>query len=96
MMSSYLTAFGAIIVSIGGLFVTASQNELGSVIAVLGLVVVIVGLVVVRREMRQQQKEHNLRVRREKASIIILTHIAKGLKIDMNEIAETLRDKLNE
>ncbi|MDO8442891.1 MAG: hypothetical protein Q7S81_01340 [bacterium] len=95
-MSSYLTAVGSIIVSVGVLLVGASQTKLGSVVVVLGLIVASVGLVVVVREEKRKQEEHDLHVRREKSSIIILAHIAEGLGVDMDKVRKMMEDKLDD
>ena len=97
-MATYLTAIGAMLVPLGVLLAVEVPNWkwLAFVLIVTGLVAVIVGLIYTIWEVRQKRKEDELRIRREMASLTVLTFIADAFDIDASEILEAEERHLDE
>ena len=97
MKAAFWTAIGAMFVPIGVLLVVEvpSWSLLAFWLIVAGLVSFVAGWIYTivderrkGREDRLRRKEDELRIRREKASIIVLAFIADGLGVDVSEIVE--------
>ncbi|MBA7705988.1 hypothetical protein ES703_114830 [subsurface metagenome] len=89
-MATFWTAIGAMLVPLGVLLVVEvpSWSLLAFCLIVVGLVTVIVGLLYTRKEEQQKRKESELRIRREKASLIVLIFMADALGVDTSEVLE--------
>lgn len=89
-MATYLTAIGAMLVPLGVLLAVEVPNWkwLAFCLIVVGLVTVIVGLLYTIKEEQQKRKESELRIRREKASLIVLVFMADALGVDTSEVLE--------
>ena len=89
-MATYLTAIGAMLVPLGVLLAVEVPNWkwLAFALIVTGLVAVIVGLIYTIREVRQKRKEDELRIRREMASLTVLTFIADAFDIELKHLDE--------
>jgi len=67
-----------------------------SVLMATGVVVIIVGLRTTVKEERLKREETQARIRKEKASLIVLTHMAESLGVDMNKVVKMMEDKLDD
>ena len=99
MRAAYWTAFGAMAIPLGvaifAIAISLGVSDFSSLWMWLALVCItagfasfIAGWVYTIVEERQKRKEENLRIRREKASLLILTFMADELGVDVSDMLE--------
>jgi hypothetical protein len=67
----------------------------GFVLMVFGFILSIVGWTYTIKEEQQKRIEERLRVRKEKASLIVLIHMAEKLGVDMTKVVDKMEEKLD-
>ena len=104
-MATFWTAAGAMLIPLGVLLAVEVPNwdKLAFCLIVVGLVSFIAGWVYTIKEERKKdredklrRKEDELRIRREKASLIVLTFMADAFGVDASEILEMEEKHLDE
>lgn len=97
-MNAWWTAFGAMSIPVGVVLMIEKPEKAGIAIwiVILGFVFAIAGLALTIREERNKQKRERARTRREKASLMILTHIASALGVDITKLFKDVKVLVDE
>jgi len=98
MNAQWLTALGAMSIPLGVVLMIGKPETAGisQWIIIAGFVFAIAGLALTFREEREKQKRESARVRREKASLMILTHIASALGVDVTKLFKDVKTLVDE
>jgi len=104
MRATYWTAIGTMLIPLGIVLVLAKPEWAGYAywLIIFGFASFAVGwYYTIREERRQQrdeqrrQEEHELRLRGEKTSLLILGHIAESLGVNMDKVAKDVEKMLD-
>lgn len=98
MNAQWWTALGAMSIPLGVVLMIAKPETAGisQWLIIVGFVFAIAGLALTFREERKKQKGENARARREKASLMILTHIASALGVDVTSLFKDVKVLVDE
>ncbi len=98
-MEIWLTTIGVMLIPLAVTLLQAIDNFSRfwfSVIMVIGIITIIFGLRITLKESNKRLKQYDLQIRREKAFLIVLTHMAESLGVDMDKVLKTMEDKLDD
>ena len=98
-MASLVAALGTVLIPIAVVLwqepTTPTRYWAGMILMALGVISFIRAWVIVTREERRKSEDLELRMRREKADLILLAYMANALGVDMPKIEKTMKDKLD-
>ena len=92
MRASYWTVIGAMLVPLGVVLVIEAPDfsSLAVLLTIVGVVSIVAGWVYTVRDERQSRRESDLRIRKEKASLRVLVHMAEKLGVDLNRVVSEM------
>ena len=95
-MATFTTTIGVMLIPLAITLLQVIDNFSRfwfSVVMLIGVVIIILGLRITIKEERQKREEIQARIRKEKASLIVLAHIAEGLGVDMDKVLKMMEDR---
>ena len=98
MRAVFWTAIGSLLIPLGVVLAIElpSARAAGFWLIVAGSISMVAGWVYTIRQERRDSRESELRIRREKSTIILLVHMAEQLGVDMDKLAEKMKERLDE